>query len=92
MESQGDLRRSSPIYPADIAALDADYVALGHIHAHGIVCEQPLTVYSGSTANSRKGEPGCVVVDFVAGGPPALRWEPLEVAAVESRGSVATPA
>jgi DNA repair exonuclease SbcCD nuclease subunit len=92
MESQGDLRRSSPIYPADIAALDADYVALGHIHAHGIVSEQPLTVYSGSTANSRKGEPGCVVVDLVAGGPPALRWEPLDVAAVGSRGSVATPA
>jgi DNA repair exonuclease SbcCD nuclease subunit len=81
IESQGDLRRSSPIYPADLDAVDADYVALGHIHAHGIVRERPLTVYSGSTANSRKGEPGCVVVDLVPGESPTLRWESLADAA-----------
>jgi DNA repair exonuclease SbcCD nuclease subunit len=74
IESQGDLRRSSPIFPADLDSIDADYVALGHIHAHGVVRERPLTAYSGSTPNSRKGEPGCVLVDLVAGEPPILRW------------------
>jgi DNA repair exonuclease SbcCD nuclease subunit len=71
--------RSSPIYPEDIEGLDADYVALGHVHAFDVVSEQPPTVYAGATAYSRLGQPGCVVVNLVAGRPAQPRWVPLEI-------------
>jgi DNA repair exonuclease SbcCD nuclease subunit len=71
--------RSSPIFPEDIEALDADYVALGHVHAFDVVREQPLTVYAGATAYSRHGAPGCVVVNLTAGQPAEPRWVPLEI-------------
>jgi DNA repair exonuclease SbcCD nuclease subunit len=71
--------RSSPIFPEDIDALDADYVALGHVHAYRIVREQPLTVYPGATAYSRHGDPGCAVVDLVADRPAQVRWVPLAI-------------
>jgi DNA repair exonuclease SbcCD nuclease subunit len=74
-----DYGRSSPIFPEDIDALDADYVALGHVHAYEVVREQPLTVYPGATAYSRQGQPGCVVVDLAAGQQPGLRWMPLAI-------------
>ncbi|HEU4842369.1 MAG TPA: hypothetical protein VFT09_13040, partial [Ilumatobacteraceae bacterium] len=73
-------RRSSPILPEDIDAIDADYVALGHLHVHEVVRRRPLTAYAGATANSRDGEPGCVVVDLVAGEEPTLRWASLAAA------------
>ncbi len=71
--------RSSPIFPEDIDALDADYVALGHVHAYRVVRQQPLTVYPGATAYSRHGDPGCAVVDLVADQPPQVRWMPLAI-------------
>ncbi len=71
-----DLGRSSPILVEDIDTLDADYVALGHVHAHQVVRDVPLTVYPGATADSRRGQPGCVVVDLVAGRQVEARSDP----------------
>jgi DNA repair protein SbcD/Mre11 len=72
--------RSSPIFPEDIEALDADYVALGHLHAHQVVSEKPLALYPGATASSRQREAGCVVVELAPGRETAFRWVPLDVA------------
>ena len=71
--------RSSPIFPEDIDALDADYVALGHVHAFDVVREKPLTVYAVATAYSRNGRPGCVVISLAGGRPAAPRWVPLDI-------------
>jgi exonuclease SbcD len=71
--------RSSPIFPEDIDALDADYVALGHLHAYQVVSEHPPAVYPGATAYSRQREAGCVVVELVPGRETAFRWVSLEV-------------
>jgi DNA repair exonuclease SbcCD nuclease subunit len=79
VEDPSNYGRSSPIFPEDIDAVDADYVALGHVHAFGIVRQAPLTLYPGATAYSRQGKPGCVVVDLVTGQPPEPRWMPLQV-------------
>ncbi|MDB4894897.1 MAG: hypothetical protein JWN15_1159 [Firmicutes bacterium] len=50
-----------PFRPADLAALGADYIALGHIHKEGPVLEQGGRViarYSGSPEALSFGEPG----------------------------------
>ena len=72
-----DLHRSSPIFPDTFTSLDCDYVALGHIHEHAVVHSEPLVCYSGATARSRRGEPGCVIVELVPGEGASLRWTPL---------------
>jgi exonuclease SbcD len=73
--------RSSTIGPDDLDAVDWDYVALGHVHAHGIVRDAPAPVcYPGATAYSREGRPGVVLVDFVPGAGARPRWTPLEPA------------
>jgi DNA repair exonuclease SbcCD nuclease subunit len=77
--------RSSPIFPEDIDALDADYVALGHLHVHEVVSSRPLTAYAGATARSRDGAPGCVVVELEPGREPALRWVSLAATATSDR-------
>jgi DNA repair protein SbcD/Mre11 len=71
--------RSSPIFPEDLDALEADYVALGHLHAHQVVREEPLTIYPGATAYSRHGEAGCVLVDLVPGEATTFRWLALDI-------------
>lgn len=57
--------RSSPIYTEQLNELSADYVALGHVHAHSVVHENPLTLYSGAPYFWGSDKRGCVVVDFV---------------------------
>lgn len=50
-----------PFTPTDLAALGADYIALGHIHKEGVVLEQGGKVvarYSGSPEALGFGEPG----------------------------------
>jgi DNA repair protein SbcD/Mre11 len=50
-----------PFRPADLAALGADYIALGHIHKEGVLLEQGGRViarYSGSPEALGFGEPG----------------------------------
>jgi DNA repair exonuclease SbcCD nuclease subunit len=64
----GPTDRSSPIFAADLAAVDWDYVALGHIHGYAEIRDEPTPVrYPGATAASRDGLAGLVLVDFVPG-------------------------
>jgi exonuclease SbcD len=83
MDRGVDSRRSSPILTEELDGIDADYVALGHIHTFQVVRTQPLTAYAGATASSMKGQPGAVVLDLKAGRPPTLRWQALSVAGSE---------
>jgi exonuclease SbcD len=76
--------RSSPIPAEDLDGLDADYVALGHIHAFTVVRQHPLTVYPGTPPYSRKGEPGCVLVTLDPAQPPRADWLPLHLPAYGS--------
>jgi DNA repair protein SbcD/Mre11 len=69
----------SPITPADIAAVDWDYVALGHVHGHMVLREPPLpVVYSGATLRSHQGMPGVVVVTFTPGTGTSFEWMALD--------------
>ena len=70
--------RSSPMTTKEIAALSADYVALGHVHVHTIVHESPPTRYSGATHVRWTDTSGCVVVDFVPGEGASVEWVCLE--------------
>jgi DNA repair exonuclease SbcCD nuclease subunit len=70
--------RGSPIYPRDVAAVDWDYVALGHVDRFRVVQSSPVPVcYAGNTAYSGAGHPGAVVVDFCADGSVTPRWSAL---------------
>lgn len=72
--------RSSTISPDDLDAVDWDYVALGHVHAHRIVREAPVPVcYPGATAWSHEGRAGVLLVDLVPGLGAQPRWTPLPV-------------
>jgi exonuclease SbcD len=67
--------RGSPIYPADLDAVDWDYVALGHIHAHAVLGgRRAPACYPGATAASHDGQPGAVMVDLVPGAGASVRW------------------
>ena len=71
----GPSGRSSPIFESDLAAINWDYVALGHVHAYLEVRDQPTPVrYPGATARSRNGKPGVVIVEFVPGAGARPRW------------------
>jgi DNA repair protein SbcD/Mre11 len=70
--------RSSPIMSTELAELTADYVALGHIHVHTIVREQPPTRYSGSTVTYGRGKSGCLVVDFIPDAGAIVEWVALD--------------
>jgi exonuclease SbcD len=66
---------SSPILPSEIDAIDWDYVALGHHHAHVVYREAPRPVlYPGATAYAQQGRAGVVVVDFVPGSGASFEW------------------
>jgi DNA repair exonuclease SbcCD nuclease subunit len=72
-------RRSTPILTEDLDGIDADYVALGHIHTFGVIRRLPLTAYAGATESSMTGQPGAVVVELRGGRAPTLRWQALPV-------------
>ncbi|HZQ59496.1 MAG TPA: metallophosphoesterase [Acidimicrobiales bacterium] len=78
MDVEGAAERGSPIYPSDLAAVDWDYVALGHVATFRVVQSAPVPVcYAGNTAQSHAGQPGAVVVDFAPDGTVTPRWSPL---------------
>jgi len=71
----GPSHRSSPIFARDLAAVDWDYVALGHVHTYDEVRDAPTPArYPGATVASRDGEAGVVLVDFVPGAGARPRW------------------
>ena len=66
--------RYAPCTVDDLAASGMDYWALGHIHEHGAVCQDPLAVYPGSLQGLHIGEqgpPGCVLVTLESDDKPA---------------------
>jgi len=78
LESDEPVRRGSPIYPRDLAAVDWDYVALGHWSRHWHVRTEPVpVVYSGDTACSLDGQPGAVLVECSATQGVTPTWTPL---------------
>lgn len=81
----GPSHRSSPIFASDLAAVQWDYVALGHVHRYQEVRDAPTPVrYSGATAESLAGDPGIVLVDFVPGVGACPRSVPLDVPVAEA--------
>jgi DNA repair protein SbcD/Mre11 len=69
---------SSPIAPAELDAIDWDYVALGHQHRHQVLRASPVpALYPGATASSRKGEPGVVLVEFSPEAGATFEWAAL---------------
>jgi DNA repair protein SbcD/Mre11 len=80
LADDGGRGRGSPITPADIAAVDWDYVALGHVHEHQVLRAAPLpVVYPGATVRSHRGMPGAVVVTFTPGAGTSFAWMPLDL-------------
>ncbi len=78
IDHERPVERGSPIYPSDLAAIDWDYVALGHVATFRVVQSEPVPVcYAGNTAQSHQGQPGAVVVDFTDDGSVTPRWSPL---------------
>lgn len=70
-----------PFGADDLAALRADYIALGHIHKEGVLLEQAGRVtaqYCGSPEALSFGEPGehGVVIGTVSSGETRLQWVP----------------
>ncbi|CAB4915612.1 unannotated protein [freshwater metagenome] len=70
--------RSSPIYTHELNELSADYVALGHVHVHSVVHENPLTMYSGAPYHWGSDKTGCIIVDFVPNEPVQAEWTSLK--------------
>jgi len=70
--------RSSPIAYEELDALTADYVALGHVHVHTVVRENPPIRYSGATHSHGAGTSGCLVVDFIPGQGAQVEWISLD--------------
>lgn len=70
----------SPITPSELAAVEWDYIALGHLHGHRVLQESPVpAVYPGATASSLKGQPGVVVVNFATETGTTFEWVPLTI-------------
>ena len=68
LRSDKPSHHASPMRPAELDAIEWDYVALGHHHGHEVLREDPCpVVYPGATARSLHGEPGAVVVRFADG-------------------------
>jgi exonuclease SbcD len=66
LDDEGPSGRGSPIYPSDLAAIDWDYVALGHVAVFQVVRAEPVpVVYAGNTARSHDGRPGAVMVEMI---------------------------
>lgn len=76
--------RSSQISRDELRTVEADYVALGHVHMHTVVEVAPLAVYPGALASSRGGQPGCVLVDLAPGRTARATWAPVDVEACDS--------
>jgi DNA repair exonuclease SbcCD nuclease subunit len=71
---------SSPIYPAEIAALRCDYLALGHWHRRADVSHgDTVAFYSGSPSDEFIEHHSANLVRLEAGRPPAVTHLPIEL-------------
>lgn len=67
VEGPGDLIRSSPVLPEEIASAPCDYIALGHWEGFRQVAHRPVPAfYSGSPRLRAFGEPSSVVLVTLA--------------------------
>ncbi|MGE7761151.1 metallophosphoesterase family protein [Peribacillus sp. NPDC097895] len=67
LEGHSEHSPYSPFSLKELAAKDFDYWALGHIHKHQVVSEDPLVIYSGNIqGRNRKecGVKGCLLVEL----------------------------
>lgn len=79
VDSDSPTTRGSPIYPRDLARLEWDYVALGHVSRYQEVRSGPVpVVYPGDTACSFDGRPGAVLVDLTPTRGVTPTWTPLD--------------
>ena len=73
------LGRDHVLLNSNVALSQFDYVALGHIHKHQILGNNPLVVYSGSMQRIDFGEErddkGFCVIDLDPGKPVGMRLE-----------------
>jgi DNA repair exonuclease SbcCD nuclease subunit len=78
MDTDEPTTRGSPIYPRDLAAVDWDYVALGHVGRYCEVQTEPApAVYPGNTACSRDDRAGGVLVELSTASGVTATWTPL---------------
>ena len=71
----------APCTLADLRAKNYDYWALGHVHAHEVVCDEPYVVYPGNLQGRsirECGEKGAVLVDVEDGIIKGLRRLPVD--------------
>lgn len=90
--AEGDPDRDAyaPFKINDLIRKNFDYWALGHIHTHTILAEDPLIVYPGNIQGlhpKETGEKGCVLVTLKSGGAKStfiatadLEWKEVSVA------------
>ncbi|MFY0779855.1 DNA repair exonuclease [Peribacillus simplex] len=67
LEGNSEHSPYAPFSLKELAAKDFDYWALGHIHKHQVVSEDPLVIYPGNIqGRNRKesGVKGCLLVEF----------------------------
>jgi DNA repair exonuclease SbcCD nuclease subunit len=72
-----DHARYAPCTPTELAEHGYDYWALGHVHRHAVLGEDPWIVYPGNTQGRHANEPGpkgCVVIDVDAGAIEGIRF------------------
>lgn len=66
--------QGSPIYPRDLAELDCDYLALGHLGRFQRIGGTAIPgYYCGDMASTAGGAPGGILVDFCPGRAPEVR-------------------
>jgi len=79
MDTDGPTDRGSPIYRSELAVIDWDYVALGHVATFQVVQAAPVpVVYAGNTARSYGGRPGAVLVEMIPERGVTATWTPLD--------------
>src|SRR5580658_2417832 len=79
LDGEAPTLRGSPIYRSDLAAIDWDYVALGHVGNFRIVQSEPVpVVYAGDTAHSSGGRPGAVLVEMIPEHGVTVTWTALD--------------
>ncbi|MGE7876415.1 metallophosphoesterase family protein [Peribacillus muralis] len=67
LEGNAEHSPYAPFSLKELADRDFDYWALGHIHKHQVVSEDPLVIYSGNIqGRNRKesGEKGCLLIEL----------------------------
>ena len=86
------LGRDHTLFPSALHKSQLDYIALGHIHKHQVLAENPMMVYSGSLQRVDFGEEGdekgFCVVDLDPAAPQGSRLQRYEYVQVAARAFI----